>query len=47
MGNEEKCKTCAFFPCLKSTCNLGNKEGCDNYKSVTQKEINEIDKKLE
>lgn len=47
MEHDEKCRNCAFFLCLRNTCNIGNKEGCDNYQSITQKALNEIDKKLE
>ena len=47
MEHDEKCRSCAFFPCLRNTCNIVNKEGCDNYQSITQKALNEIDKKLE
>ena len=47
MDYDEKCRNCVFFPCLRPTCNIGNKEGCDNFKSIIQKELEEIDKKLE
>lgn len=40
------CKTCIYFPCLKFTCNIGNKEGCDEYKSIVREEEEQIDKKL-
>ena len=40
------CKTCIYFPCLKFVCNIGNKEGCEDYKSVVRAEEEQIDKKL-
>lgn len=45
MNEEKKCKTCAYFPCYKTCCNLGNKEGCEDYKSITRKAIEDIHKK--
>ena len=43
---EKKCRNCTFFPCLHPICNIGNKEGCDNFKSIIQKEIENINKKI-
>lgn len=40
------CKNCIYFPCLKFTCNFGNKEGCIDYKSIVQSEIENINKKI-
>ena len=40
---DKKCKTCTYYPCLKTQCSIGNKEGCDDYKSTVQKEIERID----
>lgn len=36
------CRTCIYFPCLKYTCNIGNKEGCEDYKSIVTEEIENI-----
>ena len=44
---DKKCRTCLYFPCLKFTCNIGNKQGCDDFKSVVTNEIEKIDKKIE
>lgn len=41
------CRNCCYFPCYKTTCNIGNKEGCDNFKSITSKEIDNIDKLID
>lgn len=41
------CRTCKYFPCLKFTCSLGNKEGCEDYKSIVEDEIEKIDKESE
>lgn len=43
MTSDKKCKTCTYFPCLHPQCSIGNKEGCDDYKSTVQKEIERID----
>ncbi len=40
------CRNCIYFPCLKFTCNIGDKTGCDEYKSIVQAEIENIDKKI-
>lgn len=47
MEKNKKCKNCIYFPCLKVQCSIGNKEGCDNFVSVIEKELKEIDKKRE
>lgn len=31
--HEQKCKNCAYFPCLKNQCNIKNQEGCNEFKS--------------
>jgi len=36
------CQTCTYFPCTKLVCNIGNKEGCEEYKSVVSKMIEEM-----
>jgi len=41
------CKTCTYYPCLKVQCNIGNKEGCNDYKNFVQSEIEKIDKEAE
>ena len=43
---EMNCKNCIYFPCLKFTCSIGNKEGCAEYKSIVQAEIENIDRKI-
>lgn len=40
------CRNCCYFPCYKTICNIGNKQGCDNFKSVITKEIENISKKI-
>lgn len=43
--DNKKCQLCAYFPCLKFQCNIGNKEGCEDFKSYTGKKIEDINKK--
>lgn len=38
------CRNCTYFPCLKFVCNIGNKEGCSDYKSIVTKEIENSNK---
>lgn len=40
----KRCNTCIYFPCLKTQCNLADKEGCGEYKSVSRAEMENIDK---
>lgn len=47
MENKKDCKYCYYFPCLKVQCSFGNQEGCDNFVSIVEKELKEIDKKRE
>lgn len=35
----KKCQTCRYFPCTKIQCNIENKEGCNDYRSIVQEEI--------
>lgn len=37
------CRNCFYFPCFKNICNIGNKQGCEDYKSIVTKEIEKID----
>lgn len=46
MQKEKNCKNCAYFPCLNPICNIGNKEGCDDFKSVIQKEIENTEENI-
>lgn len=45
--DNKKCCICTYFPCLKFTCNIGNKQGCDEFKSIVTNEIEKIDKKID
>lgn len=38
---EKNCKNCTYFPCLKPQCLIGNKEGCNDFKSISQTIIEE------
>ena len=40
----KKCQTCRYFPCTKFQCNIGNKEGCENYESEISKVIKLLEK---
>jgi len=40
----KKCQTCAYFVCTKVQCNIGNKEGCEEYESRVSKEIKSLGK---
>lgn len=40
------CRNCVYFPCLKFVCNIGDKTGCEEYKSIVKQELENIDKKL-
>ena len=33
----KRCRDCANFPCLKVQCSIGNKEGCEDFKSQMAK----------
>lgn len=39
------CRNCVFFPCLKVQCSFGNKQGCEDFLSIVENELNKIDKK--
>lgn len=41
------CRECYYFPCTKPVCIMGNKEGCDNFMSISSKEIKKIDESFE
>ena len=40
---DKSCRTCAYFPCTKVNCTIGNKEPCNDYEST----ISKIPKEME
>lgn len=38
------CQTCIYYPCTKFVCNIGNKEGCEEYESIVSREIKSLGK---
>lgn len=46
-GKKMDCRNCIYFPCFKTVCNIGNKSGCEDYKSIITYELENVDKKIE
>ena len=30
------CRECVYYPCTKPVCIMGNKRGCDNFRSINE-----------
>ena len=44
MKEEKSCKNCIHYPCTKKECDIENKNGCNEYKSIIKSAIEIIDK---
>lgn len=40
----QSCRTCIYFPCTKSQCEIGQ-QGCNDYESTVTAEIKKINER--